>query len=442
LREGKKQVLASEKLTRHVVLFADAADAEEPGDYKSTLSALRAQNVTVSVIGMGKDTDSDAKLLEEVARLGGGRIYFADDVTALPRVFSQETILVARASFVEGEVALEAGPDLALLGRQVGAGLPSVGGYNLAYARPLSSVALRTTDENHAPLLAFWPHGAGRSAAYLGEVDGEYTGGIRGWPGYRSLLEQAVRWTMGGGGADAPTDAVARVSRSGSDLHVTVDFDPRQPAPGLPPSVMLLSDDGSSPPVEVPLRWEDAERMGAHFTLSRSGTFHPVVKLGGRALRLPPSTLPYPPEFQPGLARDGKALLATLAQMTGGAERLAIAGLFAQSQESPTGVQLAPWLAAFAVALLLAEVVTRRFLSGRKPVRKPLVKESGVPVPVPVPAAASAPAQAKPAPSQSGKSAKDGEVVPLEKPPEPPRAPDMDDALSNARKRAKGRLDR
>jgi len=434
LRMGKKQILQSQKPTRHVVLFADAADSEQPGDYRATLMDLRAQNVTVSVIGMGSRKDSDAALLEEIARLGAGRIYFAEDVTSLPRIFSQETILVARASFIEGTVGAETEPDLALLGRAAGTGAPpALGGYNLAYARPLASVALRTTDENHAPLLAFWPHGTGRAAAYLGEVDGEYTGEMRAWNGYRALLEQSVRWTLGGEGSRTQ-GAVARVTRTGSDLHVTVDLDPRQPAPGLSPTLMLLSDDGNTAPQEVPLRWEEEDRLGVHVTLSRGGTFHPVVKMAGRALRLPPATLPYPPEYQPGSAKEGRALLAALAQLTGGTERLSMTGLFAQSKESPAGVPLAPYLATLAVMLVLAEVGVRRFFAGRRAAPR----QAGVTA-SPAPHAPDG-REAKTGPEKTQRPAQPVSPVTSTSPQENPKpAPTVDDAFAKARERTRGR---
>ncbi len=155
LRVGKDEILSSRKATRHVLLFADAADSEEPDDYRATLKKLTAENVTVSVIGMGKPTDSDAKLLEEIAALGNGRIYFAEDVTSLPRIFSQETIAVARASFVDSATPLALGPDLALLGRMPTSAPAPCGGYNLTYLKPQASVGLRTDDENAAPALSF-----------------------------------------------------------------------------------------------------------------------------------------------------------------------------------------------------------------------------------------------------------------------------------------------
>jgi predicted lipid-binding transport protein (Tim44 family) len=226
---------------------------------------------------------------------------------------------------------------------------------------------------------------------------------------------------------------------------VTVDFDPKQPPPGLPPTLVLLSGDGSVAPVEVPLRWEDADRMGAHVTLTRSGTVHPVVKLAGRALRLPPSTLPYPPEFQPGSAREGQALLAELARMTGGLERLSMAGLFAQSQESLTGVPLAPALAILGVVGLLAEVMTRRFLAGRR--RRPgkaVGVESGTVARREEPARGESPKAPRAGPARPRPSEPDAPGTPPEAPaPEAPtKRPGMNDALEQARARARERLKR
>ena len=78
--------------------------------------------------------DSDAKLLEEVAKRGNGRIYFAEDVMSLPRIFSHETIAVARSTFVEEKTNCKLGPDLALLGKLPVAEAPDLGGYNLLSA--------------------------------------------------------------------------------------------------------------------------------------------------------------------------------------------------------------------------------------------------------------------------------------------------------------------
>ena len=94
-------VQESEKGTRHIVLFADAADAEEPGDYVRLLATLEPLGITVSVIGLGSETDSDAAFLKDVAARGKGRIHFTASADELPRLFAQEAITVARSSFVD-----------------------------------------------------------------------------------------------------------------------------------------------------------------------------------------------------------------------------------------------------------------------------------------------------------------------------------------------------
>jgi uncharacterized membrane protein len=405
LRVAKAEILRSDKPTRHVLLFADAADSEAPEDYKDTLKALKDAKVTVSVIGMGKPTDSDANLLKEIAELGEGRIYFAEDVTSLPRIFSQETIAVARSSFVDQPTPLTLGPDLALLGRMPSGAPAPCGGYNLTYLKPQASVGLRTQDDNTAPALSFWPRGAGKSAALTLEVDGAYTGEQKGWGGRRAMLEQAVRWVTPD--KTASLDAVARTTLQGDDLHVTLDFDPSQPPPAGAPTLVLLSGDARVPPREVPMRWEDELRSGAHVTLEGTGTWHPVVKLGEHVFRAAPVTLSWAPEFEPGSAEDGKALLKALAALTGGVERLAMAGMFSEAQQSAAPVPLAPPLVILALALLVSEVFVRRFFAtGMK--RKPR----------PVAAAAvAAPAVTPPPRTVSAERP----AVPAASPPPPPR---------------------
>ncbi len=444
LRAGKKQILQSDKATRHVLLFADAADSEEPADYKATIAALRSQNVTVSVIGLGTPKDSDAKLLQEVASLGGGRIYFAQDAMSLPRIFSQETITVARSAFVDVPTSMEAAPDLPLLGKLPSQGLPQAGGYNLTYLKPRANVALRTLDENAAPLLALWPRGAGRSVAFMGEVDGQFTGELRQWSGLRAALESMVRWAMQGGGKPEG-EVVARAERQGNLLRVTLDLAPGEPMPTALPTLVVLPGDGSSAPVELPMRWEDEDRLAAEFTIPGRGTWHPVVKLGNRAVRAPPVALPYAPEFEPGSPKEGREVLLAVAAVGGGVERLSMAGVFAEAPVSEGRVALAPWLVGFAVLVLLVEVVVRRFFSTprlRKPalakVARPVEVSTGVGAATTVTASTSTrnpEARREVPPAQSG--SEEGEKPPPDKP-----AGNVDSALEAARARSRKRLGR
>lgn len=438
LRTAKAEILKSDKPTRHVLLFSDAADSENPDDFKQTLAALQKEDVTVSVIGMGKPSDVDADLLREVAALGRGRLYFAEDATSLPRVFSQETIAVARATYIDTPTPVKVALDLSLLGRP-STGAPRLGGYNLTYLRPQASVGYRSDDENDAPVVAFWPRGAGRVAVFTGEVDGKDTGEWRDWPGKTALLEQMVRWAMAV--QMGSLDAVPRAQLSGNDLHVTLDFDAKAAPPVGVPTLVLLPGDGRSAPVELPMRWEEEDRVGAHFSLPGSGTWHPVVKLDGRVWRAPPVTLPWAPEFEPGKASEGKALLAAMARAGGGAERLSMAGLFVEAVQSEARAPLAPFLLAVSVALLLAEVFVRRFFSGRVPRLRPRFARS-VSLEA-MPRVAVAVSVDAPTVEGGGRSASADAAV--EKAPVPAPAPtksEVNSVLDEARARAKKRTER
>ena len=57
--------------------------------------------ITVSVIGLGTERDSDAELLKDIARRGGGQCMFTNDAHELPRLFAQDTFLVSRSTFVD-----------------------------------------------------------------------------------------------------------------------------------------------------------------------------------------------------------------------------------------------------------------------------------------------------------------------------------------------------
>lgn len=428
LRTGRDEVMHSAKPTRHVLLFSDASDSEEPDDYRKTLDELVSQNITVSVIGMGTKADSDAKLLEEIAARGNGRIYFAEDATSLPRIFSQETIAVARSSFVDVVTPLAVGPDLAMLGRVPTEGLTSCDGYSLTYLKPNASVGVRTVDDNKAPLLAFWPHGLGRSAAFTGQVDGKFTGSLRSWSGFRAALEQSVRWVMPP--LATSVDAVARARLNGNDLHVTLDFDPKAPPPAGQATLVLLSGDGRSKALQVPMRWEDEDRQGAHFVIPGTGTWHPVVKLGERVFRAAPVTLPWVPEFEPAAPKEGQLALTAIAKAGAGVERLAMKGLFTAGQQSFARVPLAPFLVTLALVALVAEVFVRRFLSGPRAKRKPVQK-----APVVVAATVAAAPIAVPVPVQQKSAAPQPEA-----PKEPPK-PKVD-PLAEARERARKRTQR
>ena len=48
-------ISAAKSQTRHIILFADAADSEQSVHYEDIVDKLREAGVTVSVVGLGTD---------------------------------------------------------------------------------------------------------------------------------------------------------------------------------------------------------------------------------------------------------------------------------------------------------------------------------------------------------------------------------------------------
>ena len=207
---------------RHVILFSDAADSEEPGNYGELIAEMAAENTTVSVIGLGTENDSDARLLADIAARGGGRIFFNADPATLPALFAQETVAVARSAFIEDPVGVEPSSGWLELSSRRLEGLAVVDGYNLSYLRDEATGAAFTTDDYEAPLVAFWNRGAGRVAAVSFPLGGEYSRRVRRWPDYGDFLQTLGRWLMG---EDVPPGIGLRTWLDGDQLEVELLFD-------------------------------------------------------------------------------------------------------------------------------------------------------------------------------------------------------------------------
>jgi hypothetical protein len=159
-----KMLENAEQMNRHVIFFADAADAEEHENCEALVEQMLRAGITTSVIALGTETDSDATFLKQVAKLGGGEIYFTMDAAELPRLFAQDTLTAARATFVEEPTGARTLPDLFGLGEVVQEGFADLGGYNLTYLRDGGVCGVVTSDDYKAPVFAFSYQGIGRTA--------------------------------------------------------------------------------------------------------------------------------------------------------------------------------------------------------------------------------------------------------------------------------------
>ena len=283
-----KDLQTMEVGTRHIILFADAADSEEPGDYQNLLAQITKAGCTVSVIGMGTARDRDAALLEDIARRGNGRIQFTDQAAEIPQLFAQETMTVARKSFIEEPVATQATGNWAEISPQPLDWLDGVDGYNLSYARPEATVALASKDEYVAPLVATLRRGIGRTAAVAFPLGGEFSSRARQWPGFADFTKTLSRW-LAGNEVPAGLGLAHRLegNRLTIDLHYSSEEWMRRFA-HTPPRLKLSIGAERPHGVEIPWQRLAPGHFSAALDLEENETARGVVQAGDYALPFGP----------------------------------------------------------------------------------------------------------------------------------------------------------
>ena len=377
LSTAAKMILPAKAGTRHIILFADAADSEEPGQYRELLEKCREANITVSVIGLGSPYDQDAEFLRDVARRGEGRCFFTDKPEELPRLFAQDTFVVARSTFLDEVTPIR--PTAALL-TLTGEGLPGqgfadplpVGGYNLCYLRPKATLGVVTLDEYKAPVVASWHAGLGRVLCYTGEADGEYTGPIAKWDRVGPFFTSLARWVAGEAG-ELPSNMLLTQEVKEGACVLKLHLDPETDSPPfleMSKVTVLRGLPGERPTAEkATLQWSAAHTLVAEVPLDGRETALCTVEMpdGSRA-SLPPVCLPYSPECRTEDAHRGRASLEQLAAATGGIERVNLPGIWNDLPRVSRTAEIAPWLLIAAVVVFLLEVLERRMgiLSARR----------------------------------------------------------------------------
>ncbi len=349
----------AEQLNRHAILFADAADAEEHEGCDELIERGLKAGITLSVIALGTESDSDAEFLKEIAKRGQGEAHFTVDPVDLPRLFALDTMTAARSMFVEEPTGVRLLPDLFAMGELPGGAFPDLTGYNLSWLRPGATAGAITTDDYRAPIVAFHQFGLGRTAVYCAPIGGQYGGAVVAWEGFATLFVTLARWLAG---QEEPAEFFASVRREGKEEVIAVELD-RSVNPS--PDTSLLEARVQAPDgkvVSLPLERVGADRFEARVPLAQEGVAIGVVRLAGnRFVTLPPLALPYSPEFERSLDPSrGERLLREVARESGGMVAPAVAELFRGDRAGTATRLIARELALIALLLVVLEIAARR----------------------------------------------------------------------------------
>lgn len=359
-----KMLEDAEQVNRHIVFFADAADAEEHEGCEELVQQMVRAGMTTSVIALGTEADQDATFLKRVAELGLGQCYFTTDADELPRLFAQDTLTAARSTFVEEPTSTRVLPDLFGMGELPQEGFAELGGYNLTYLREGAVCGVVTTDDSKAPAFAFQHQGLGRTAAFTGQIGGSYGAPLVAWPGFASFFVSVTRWLVG---QEEPGDLFATVRREGRDAVITVEQDP-DAAVKTDTSVLvahMTAADGAKTAVELARVGEN--RFEARYPMEKEGVVLGTLALAdGKSVTLPPVALPYSPEFEPSPDPGrGERLLRKLAEESNGLAGVNAADFWRGERSGHAWRVIARELILAALVALLLEIAARRLQLGQ-----------------------------------------------------------------------------
>lgn len=348
LREGYAALDREKVNLKHLLLFADGADAEQITGCRAMVASALGRGITTSVISLGRGSDTPE--LEQLSKAGNGRFYLIEDATKLPAVFSQETILASRSSIKEELLKVSLGAPMPATRNIDWSGAPQLKGYVVAVAKPRATVGLLGPEGD--PILATWAVGIGKSAAFTSDFKDRWGSGWIKWPGGVKMFGQVGRDTARKG--DDPRVRLES-DASGGELHIRADVvgDDGRAQTFRRLRVHVAGPDGFAR--DVSLEAIGAGRYAATVPLSRPGTYVATARdeLSGEAVGTTGAVLSAGEELRP--TGSDRLLLSRIAEMTGGKQRDTLAGLFddrAARRFAYTPIT-APLALAAAIAMLL-----------------------------------------------------------------------------------------
>lgn len=353
---------------KHVILFSDAADAEEKvagemGDGARTggssldlVAAMVSAKITTSVVGLGAETDKDTAFLRQLAERGNGRFYLTSDALTLPQIFSTETMRVAQSSLIEEPfIAVPLGSS------PITAGVnwpqsPLLLGYNATKPKPTAELLLTT--ERGEPLLATWRYGLGHAAAFTSDAKSRWGAEWLSWPGYAQFWSQLARGIMR---RSEDSNFVVNTNERGDTLDLAIDAVTPAGAfrNGMQVQVSARRPDDRAETVAA--AQQEPGRYRATIALPKEGT----TLISVSAPELPDAaytfgyTRSYPKEFL--ALQPDETLLRSLAETTHGKFAPAASDVFAASENAERNRQdVTEWLFTAFLMLLPLDLWLRR----------------------------------------------------------------------------------
>src|SRR5712692_9544354 len=343
---------------QHVILLGDG-DTFENSQLSTQLLRMASEHITVSTVATNTQLYQELGLMQQIATLGRGRFYRADNTSAIPQILLKETQMATRRAIInEPFTPAIVGNHPILTG--LGA-LPGLTGY--VATTPKATAQLVLISHNDDPVLAVWQYGLGRVAAWTSDALGLWTANWLQWSDAPRWWANLVTWSLPT--PDSSLNINATVA--GGVGRLTVDLPPGTPiiTGNQQVQAKIFAPDLSQ--VTVTLQPTAPQRWEGNFPTIQVGAYLLQVTWQGASSRLSTTTgivVPYSPEFRT-MGTDIR-FLTLLAHAGGGGllgpddSRAAFASNLAPVSAA---IPITFWLLTLAALLLPIDIAARRLAS-------------------------------------------------------------------------------
>ncbi|MBQ2804077.1 MAG: VWA domain-containing protein [Lachnospiraceae bacterium] len=220
LQEAYQAISQSEASLKHVVLLTDGMG--ETTNFSDVIKAYSESGITLSTVAVGDG--SDTALLERLAKNCGGRYYYSDVSSDIPKIFAQEVFLGGDSYIQNGEFTLAVQGGHELTTRLFTEGWPMIYGYIAATPKTASSCII-TSAEKDDPILTVWQYGLGRTVAWNSDVTGEWSGALMGSEEFVQLWKRIVEYSAGNANMGEDSVEVVTTGEQTQVAYQTKDYD-------------------------------------------------------------------------------------------------------------------------------------------------------------------------------------------------------------------------
>lgn len=219
LEEATNQLRQSDAQIKHIILLTDGQDYYD--QYDEVLNKINGSGITLSTVAVG--ADSDQKLLERLANQCGGRYYYTDVGTGIPKIFTQEIILSGKSYLVNREFTPIITSQSELIEGLMEDEVPTLLGYVGASPKERSTVILQSDEGD--PILTTWQYGLGRTVAWNTDANNEWTANWANWENYVQLWDNMINYVVSNTNLDGDSLEVEQEGSSAVITYHTKSYD-------------------------------------------------------------------------------------------------------------------------------------------------------------------------------------------------------------------------